>query len=63
MTREISNTVQRVARRLPRLAVIGARYYLMLVALQFLLGFVAVIVLASIDIDVGQAADFLNLKR
>ena len=63
MIREMPGSARRAVRSLPRLAVIGARYYLMLMMLQFLLGFIGGIVLFSLDYDLAQVASMLGLSH
>ena len=63
MRREMPGYARSAMRSLPRLAAIGARYYLMLVALQFLLGFVGGILLFSLDYDLAQVSTALGLSR
>lgn len=63
MIRRMPDPARRALSSVPRLAAIGARYYLMLIMLQFLLGFVAGIVLFSLDYDLAQATSALGLSR
>ncbi len=63
MIQKVSDSARRAARSVPRLAAIGARYYLMFIALQFLLGLLGAIALSSMDYDLLQVIGFLNLNR
>jgi hypothetical protein len=63
MISEMPGSARRAVRSLPRLAAIGARYYLMFVMLQFLLGFVGGIVLFSLDYDLAKVASTLGLSQ